>query len=783
MFERVLPLMQNSQKSVAEQFKRCIDLFHCVSLSSGPGQSIGTTLTNKGPVALSCPHVIKFGLTDETRSKCNNERLINPPIARVDDLYWLRDDSRSNEAILNHLREENKFTEQKTEHLKSLQAQIYREHIAHLEEDHDSVPYKYINDAKFAYFTRERKGLPYEMFCRVPSTEVSSDNVRMDEKEHVTKNGASETEIILDLNKLAKEREATFCEVISFLPHPSDDSVFAYSVDFTGSELYEICFIGTSGPYIHNTSGDFMWIPKTYFLLYVTRNAVHRPDKVWIHNCMGGNDEDICIFDEPDELFEVSISLSLCKTFVLIEAASAETTETHVISLKNLGEATMSSIQTSMHCVQKRRFGCKYSAIPHPDGHMYILSNANDAINNQVLHCSFNETHGCTDRVLFNEAHKFDVLVPHNPERLLESMIVFENFIILEGRESGLSQIWILDTQSNGNNALQRLKMPDPTYFATLCAENYIFDTEWIRFRYSTPRDPIAIKCFNVQTKEHRLLQKENVGNYDPDDYKIHRATTTSFDGTKVDISMIMKKDLSKDETHPLLLYGYGSYGACMEPRFRRHWIPYLQRGMICCVAHIRGGSENGNSWYETDGKYLTKRNTFMDFIACAEHLIEDGWTSPKQIAIEGRSAGGLLVGSVLNMRPDLFQVAVAAVPFVDVMTTMCDCSIPLTEGEWEEWGNPNEYKFHDYMLSYSPIDNVRAQNYPNVLILAGLHDQRVQYWEPVKWATKLRCHTTGDNDILAKIDMNAGHFSASDRYQYLQERAFEQAYVISKLY
>lgn len=281
------------------------------------------------------------------------------------------------------------------------------------------------------------------------------------------------------------------------------------------------------------------------------------------------------------------------------------------------------------------------------------------------------------------------------------------------------------------------------------------------------------------------VLKVKEVLNFDGSLYETRRVFATAPDKRQVPISLVYRKDLfegGKQTAVPTMLYGYGSYGINIDPAFDAKLLPYLDRGMLYAIAHIRGGGEMGRGWYEDEGKYLCKRNTFTDFVACAEHLIDEGYTKPEVLAMEGRSAGGLLMGAVLNIRPDLFTVALAGVPFVDVMNTMCDPSIPLTTGEWEEWGNPNEHKYFDYMLSYSPYDNVRAQPYPNIMITAGLHDPRVAYWEPAKWSSKIRNLKTNGNEVLAKYDLDSGHFSASDRYKYLREKAWEQAYVLSKV-
>ena len=748
------------------------------SLARKSNHMIGTILTSKGPIARSCPKAVKFGNTEESIQQCP-EKLINPPITRIDDLFWLRDDNRTNETVLNHLHEENRFTKRKTAHLRSLERSLYDEHISYLQESHDSVPFKYSKQSEYAYFIRKEKGLSYDIYCRIRCGQGFPDGKAFNNFDFPIP-GA---QIILDLNKLASSQNAPFCDVQTFLPHPTAPDIFAYSVDFTGSETYEICFIGSSRPQIKDTDGHFLWIPGTFSMIYVTKDAAQRPHRIWVSEDMDGTPKNTCIYEETDDLFVVSVELSRCGKFVVIESSSSETTECHLIALEQCSHKDAVSLQNSMICIQKRKFGRKYSISPHPSGYLYILTNFNEAINNILLRKPIASCIDITEESIAPDFGDCDIVIPHQSGRYLQYLDMYRNFIVISGREDGLSQIWTIDVaKSTETKDIRKVCMPDPVYFLAISPENFVFDTDLIRFRYSTPKHPLVEKSYDMRSLEVTSLQSEKTGSYNPDDFCIQRSTATSFDGTSIQISMIMQKKLSDKEPHPLLLYGYGSYGSCTEPRFRRNWIPLLQRGVICCVAHVRGGSENGNAWYEKDGKYLTKRNTFMDFIACAEHLIERGWTCPEKLAIEGRSAGGLLIGAVLNMRPDLFKVAVASVPFVDVMTTMCDPSIPLTAGEWEEWGNPNEYRFHDYMLSYSPIDNVRAQSYPNILILAGLHDQRVQYWEPVKWASKLRAKTTGSGDILVKIDMNAGHFSASDRYQYIRELAFEQSYIISKI-
>ena len=368
-------------------------------------------------------------------------------------------------------------------------------------------------------------------------------------------------------------------------------------------------------------------------------------------------------------------------------------------------------------------------------------------------------------------------------------ILVFNTFIAIEGRQEGLTQVWTMNIENDAEldknvdqNSLRKIDWPDEIYECSI-STNKLYDTTLLRTKYSSFTTPIMWQDYNVSSGKFSSVKQKEVLNFDSSLYVAKRMYAKANDGTQIPMSMVHRKDVDiKNGNTPTMLYGYGSYGICIDPGFHRFILPYLDRGMAFVIAHIRGGGEMGRYWYEEQGKYLNKRNTFSDFINCAEHLIETNVTTPEKLAIEGRSAGGLLMGTVLNMRPDLFKIAIAGVPFVDVLNSMCDPSIPLTTGEWEEWGNPNEDKFFDYMLSYSPYDNVREQPYPNILITCGLHDPRVAYWEPAKWASKLKTLKTDANDVLLKTELEAGHFSASDRYKYYREKSFEQSVVLYHL-
>jgi len=377
------------------------------------------------------------------------------------------------------------------------------------------------------------------------------------------------------------------------------------------------------------------------------------------------------------------------------------------------------------------------------------------------------------------------------PSRWIEDVSVFKEHLVLEGRQGGLTQIWLLDMDAGCVNPESlRCVTFDEELFTVGTSVNKDFDTHFVRITYSsltTPNRWLDLDMRVGADPRETLIKEQPVLNFDRSLYVCKRMFATAPDKTQIPMSLVHRRDLYDADKEspapkPMMLYGYGSYGLCMDPSFNRLTLPYLDRGMIYCIAHIRGGGEMGRYWYEEQGKYLTKRNTFQDFVSCAEHLVDKGITAPNLLSAEGRSAGGLLMGNVVNMRPDLFEVIVTGVPFVDLMTTMCDPTIPLTCGEWEEWGNPNEDKYFDYMLSYSPYDNVRAQPYPHMLITAGLHDPRVAYWEPAKWASKIRYFKTNSTHVIVKMDLDSGHFSASDRYKYIREKAYDQAFILAKL-
>jgi len=522
--------------------------------------------------------------------------------------------------------------------------------------------------------------------------------------------------------------------------------------------------------------GSVQWGSDESTVFYTTEDSVKRPWKLWRHTMGQPQSSDVCLFTEEDELFYFSVGKTTSGRFIVAGSGSSETSELRVLDLDAGSESPLLLLQA-------REFGLRYD-IDHAGDSFLICTNKDKALNNKLMSVPVSSVMaGSGGQEAWAE------VLPYNPAMQIEAVLALQDHVVLEGREEGLTQIWTLGG-SLEPSSLQRLEF-DEELFEVEIGANRDYATNFLRIHYSsltTPQIAIDVDLADPAGSARSVVWRREVPNFDPGKYTCRRFFATAPDGAQIPICMVHRKDLYDGEgdnkkPKPCFLYGYGSYGICVDPGFDVHVLPYLDRGMVYCIANVRGGGEMGRGWYEEQGKYRNKRNTFTDFIACAEHLVEQGITVPDKMAIEGRSAGGLLVGSVLNMRPDLFRIAIAGVPFVDVMNTMCDPSIPLTTGEWEEWGNPNEWKYFDYMLSYCPYDNVRSVPYPDVLITAGLHDPRVAFWEPAKWASKLRTMSTSpDREVLLKMDLEVGHFSASDRYRYKREKAFDQAVVLDKL-
>lgn len=717
-----------------------------------------------GPIAEKRPHHVPFGAVP------GQNRGSNPfpvPRMREDPWFWLRDDDRKNADVLAHLKKENEYAAQKTAHLEGLRDALFEEHKSHLKETDDQPPYL---SGGFFYYTRTVQGLSYKIHCRRPAVPGA----------HVPDPGSQE-EVLLDENKVAEG--TSHCDIRSVKPSP-DHKFLAYAVDFSGNEVYQVRVLDISsgdfipGP-VADMAGNLAW-GDSATLFYLTQDETLRPYRAWRHSLGTAAAEDELLLEEPDGQFYMGLSKSLSGRFIYVSACSGETYEMHSLDLA-------SKDKSSLCVIQPRKFGLRYSVEHDGRDGLYIWTNKDGAINNRLMHAP----------IASCSSDKWIEAIPYDPSRMIEDVSVFKDFVVLEGRQGGLTRLWIMDVDANtGRVAPSSLRQVDfkEELYEVSTSINRVFNTPFLRIDYSsltTPTQWIDLDMRSGASPRDILVKEQEVPNFDRTQYVCRRVFATAPDKTQIPMSIVHRRDLYGDAgcvgatpptPKPVHLYGYGSYGICIDPHFSRFVLPYLDRGMIYVIAHVRGGGEMGRFWYEEEGKYLTKRNTFSDFIACAEHLVDNGFTTPDIMSCEGRSAGGMLVGNVVNMRPDLFKAVIAGVPFVDIMNTMCDPTIPLTTNEWEEWGNPNEPKYFDYMLSYSPVDNVREQEYPNILITAGLHDPRVPYWEPAKWATKLRAHKTDNGVIIAKFDLDSGHFSASDRYRYMREKAYDQAFVLNQL-
>jgi oligopeptidase B len=504
-------------------------------------------------------------------------------------------------------------------------------------------------------------------------------------------------------------------------------------------------------------SGEWGNDNQTYF--YTTQDHAKRDYRVFRHTLGQKQDQDPLIYEEEDELFRVYLDKTRDEKYILLRITSIETREVRLLDAEHPGG--------DFFTLSPRKTGLRID-IAHRHGQLFILTNQGDARNNKIVAASIEKP----GREHWKE------IIPHDPDVFLSGIDVFENHLAIYKRENGLKGITILDLQKGESHDLE---FPEEAYTYT-GAPNHVFDTNLLRFTYMSMTTPDSVYDYNMDTREMVLKKRKPVlGGFDPADYHTERIFAAAADGRKIPISLVYRRGIKKDGTDPCLLYGYGSYGYSLEPAFNSNRISFLDRGFIFAIAHIRGGQEMGRWWYE-DGKFLNKKNTFTDFIACGRHLIDEKYTSPGRLAIMGGSAGGLLIGAVLNITSDLCHAAVADVPFVDVVTTMLDESIPLTVNEFEEWGNPKDKEFYDYMLSYSPYDNVGAKDYPHILVTAGLNDPRVQYWEPAKWTAKLRTVKTDQNLLLLKTEMGSGHHGASGRYDYLKEIAFKYAFIIDTI-
>lgn len=657
-------------------------------------------------------------------------------ISRVDNYYWLNE--RENPEVIAYLTEENQYTDSLLAHTNALQQKLYDEMVGRIKQTDMSVPYM---QNGYYYYSRFEEGKEYPVYCR------KKDN--MDGAEEVMLNG----------NEMASG--LAYFEIGGW-EVSNDNNLLAYAVDTVSRRQYTLYVknLVTGEVYpdvIKNTSGNMAWSNDNKTLYYSIKDETLRPYKIFSH-LLGSAKADAEIYHEADPTFYSFVYKTKSKEFVVIGSTSTVSAE------YRFQKANDPSSPFVMF--QPRQRDLLYG-IDHFGDNFYVRTN-HEAINFRLMKTPVNAT----------AIENWTDVIPHRADVLLEEFEVFANHLVISERKEGLIQLRIKRWDGSADYYLD---FGEPAYTAYL-STNPDFDTQKLRYSYTSLTTPNSVYEYDMEQKSKDLLkQQEVVGGYNSDDYKTERFYASSHDGVQVPISLVYKKGLKKDGKNPLILYGYGSYGATMDVYFSSSRLSLLDRGFVFAIAHIRGGEEMGRQWYE-DGKLLNKKNTFLDFIACGEHLVKEKFTNHNKMFAMGGSAGGLLVGAVANMRPDLWKGVVAQVPFVDVVTTMLDESIPLTTGEYDEWGNPNDKTYFDYMLSYSPYDQVEAKAYPAMLVTTGLHDSQVQYWEPAKWVAKLRAMKTDNNHLFLKTNMDFGHGGASGRFERYKEIALEYAFMMNEL-
>jgi oligopeptidase B len=650
----------------------------------------------------------------------------------VDDYFWLRE--KTNPEVIAHLEAENTYAEAMMKPTAALQDKLYKEMVGHIKETDVSVPYRWGN---YFYYTRTEQGKQYPINCRKKGD--------LDAKE----------EVVLDQNELAKGLK--FFNVGAFVPS-DDGNLLAYSTDTTGYRQYKLQMkdlrTGQILPEIFERVGNVAWATDNKTIFFTTEDAVtKRSDKFFRH--VLGSDKTDLVFEEKDELFDIGAGRSRDKAVILLGSESKTSTEWRYLPA--------AAPTAELKIISPREADHEYD-VDHRGDLFYIRTNKG-AKNFRVV----------TAPVSNPSQANWKELIAHRPEVKVEEIDLFAGHLVLSEWEKGLQKIEILDFQTNKRH---RVEFPEPVYSAAV-AQNREFTTPKVRYNYQSLVTPSSVFDYNMNTRKATLLKETEVpGGFDKNNYKSERLFATATDGTKVPLSVVYRKDTRLDGSAPLLLYGYGSYGISIAPNFNSNRLTLLDRGVIYVIAHIRGGGELGEEWRQ-EGRMMKKMNTFTDFIASAEFLVKNKYTSSDRLVIQGGSAGGLLMGAVVNLRPDLFKAVVAQVPFVDVLNTMLDASLPLTTSEYIEWGNPNEKPAYEYMKQYSPYDNVGRKNYPSMLVKVSLNDSQVPYWEGAKLVARLRSMKTDNNPLLLKTNMGAGHGGSSGRYDFLHEVAFDYAYML----
>ncbi|MFC5411340.1 S9 family peptidase [Larkinella bovis] len=658
---------------------------------------------------------------------------------RIDNYYWLND--RENPEVLDYLKAENDYLEQVLEPVKAFRETLFEEMKGRIKQQDESVPYK---EGSYYYYTRFVEGGEYPIYCRKPGSLEAAE------------------EIVLNVNELAKPH--AYYDVAG-LEVSDNEELVAFGEDTVSRRMYTLRIKNLKTGEIYpdaipdTEGGSYAWSADNQTLFYIRKDAQTLLGyQVYRHTLGSDPAEDVLLYEEKDNQYYMGLGRMKSKKYIaVVSDHNGVATEYRLLEASNpTGDFVV---------FLPREKGHEYD-VQHLETTFYVRTNWK-APNYRLMEVKENKT---DDRSAWKE------VIPHRPNVFLQQLDAFKNHLVLGERKEGLMHLRVLDRK---NRQEHYLDFGEPAYVAGI-GYNPDFNTNILRFGYSSLTTPNSTFDYNMDTKEKTLMkQQEVLGGFDPANYTSERFFVKSRDGAKVPVSMVYRKGTPKDGSAPLLQYAYGSYGYSLDPTFSSTRLSLLDRGFMYAIAHIRGGQEMGRKWYD-NGKMLKKKNTFNDFVDVSAYLIENRYTSADRLFAMGGSAGGLLMGAVVNQKPELYRGVVASVPFVDVVTTMLDESIPLTTGEFEEWGNPKIKKYYDYILSYSPYDNVKEQAYPNMLVMTGLHDSQVQYWEPAKWVAKLRTLKTDPNELLLQTNLEAGHGGASGRFQALKEIALEYAFVLN---
>jgi oligopeptidase B len=688
---------------------------------------------------------------------CTSQPAIKPPVAekiphelfnkRIDNYFWLRlTDEQKNASkpdeqtakVLDYLNKENAYSKEVLKNTEVLQKTLYDEITGRIKKDDESVPYL---ENGYYYYNKYSEGSEYPVYYR--------------KKGFLT----APEEILLNVNKLAAGK--SYCSVIS-LSVSRDNKILTYGVDFVSRRRYTLNFMdiqtGSLLPdKIENTTSQSVWAADNKTLFYVTKdNETLRSNKIFKHKLGTPAEKDILVYNEADETYSVSLSETKSRKYILINSSQTLASETRYLEA--------SKPDSEFKIFEPRVVNHEYH-IDHAGKEFYIRTNSGGASNFKLMKTAETKT----------EKANWTEVIAHRSDVLLENFELFDNWLVVEERTKGLNNLRIINHKDRSQH---NINFGEEAFTASVSI-NPNSNTDILRYNYSSLTTPNSVIDYNIVTKEKKVMKEDVVlGGFNKDNYESKRLWAKATDGTLVPVSIVYKKGFVKDGKAPLLLYAYGSYGISTDPGFRSVILSLLDRGFVYGLAHIRGGSEMGRSWYE-DGKLLKKKNTFTDFNDCAQFLVNEKYTGSDKLFAMGGSAGGLLMGAILNMRPDLYKGVIAVVPFVDVVTTMLDESIPLTTSEWDEWGDPRKKEYYDYMLSYSPYDQVKPMNYPNILVTTGYWDSQVQYWEPSKWVAKLRDMETGKNKLVMDCNMTAGHGGASGRFERYRITALEYAFIL----